>query len=130
MSRGRPPKPIPGINLNQLSELARTNPEYARMFAGLAQIDNKIKDFVKDIVCQIANADVYYIKTELMAQCYTLYLYNVEQAVTVGASWPLANFLEMCENKSIEMEINTKVRQMILKFGEKNLPTDKIIWIY
>ena len=42
-----------GINLNSLAQLAKTNPRYAKMFAGLAQIDNFIKDFVKDIICNI-----------------------------------------------------------------------------
>ena len=61
-----------GINLNSLAQLAKTNPRYAKMFAGLAQIDNFIKDFVKDIICNITDDSVYYIKTELMSQCYTL----------------------------------------------------------
>lgn len=120
-----------GINLNSLAQLAKTNPRYAKMFAGLAQIDNVIKDFVKDIICNITDDSVYYIKTELMSQCYTLYLFNSERQATVGVSWPLADFLEKCENKQIEYDVNLRVRQMITKFSEANLPTgDKIIWIY
>lgn len=119
------------LNLNQLSELARTNPKYAKMFAGLAQIDNYIKKFVEDIVCNDADPSVYYIKTELMAQCYTLYLFNSERQATIGVSWPLADFLVKCENKTIEFDINAKVRQIIKKFGEAGLSTgDKINWIY
>ena len=119
------------INLNQLSELARTNPKYAKMFTGLAQIDNYIKKFVKDIVCNQADPSIYYIKTELMAQCYTLYLFNTERQATVGVSWPLVDFLMKCENKSIELDINVKVKKMIAKFGESGLSTgDKINWIY
>lgn len=118
------------INLNQLSELAKNNPKYAKMFAGLAQIDNTIKSFVKDIVTQTADSNIYYIKTELMSQCYTLYLFNIERQCTVGVSWPLIDFLKMCENKSIEIEVNSKVRKMILKFNESGLSNDKINWIY
>lgn len=119
------------LNLNQLSELARTNPKYAKMFAGLAQIDNYIKKFVQDIVFNETDSSVYYIKTELMAQCYTLYLFNHERQAIVGVSWPLADFLVKCENKSIEYDINTKVHQMIKKFGESGISTgDKINWIY
>lgn len=119
------------LNLNQLSKLAKTNPKYAKMFAGLAQIDNYIKKFVEDIVCNTTDPSIYYIKTELMAQCYTLYLYNSERQATVGVSWPLADFLKKCENKSIELDINIKVKQMITKFGETGLSTgDKITWIY
>lgn len=119
------------INLNQLSALAKNNPKYAKMFAGLAQIDNFIKKFVEDIVCNQADPEIYYIKTELMAQCYTLYLYNAERQATIGVSWPLADFLVKCENKSIEVDMNLKVGQMLKKFGEAGLSTgDKINWIY
>lgn len=119
------------LNLNQLSELARTNPKYAKMFAGLAQIDNYIKKFVQDIVCNIADPSIYYIKTELMSQCYTLYLFNSERQATIGVSWPLADFLKKCEDKTIEYDINAKVRQIIDKFGMAGLSTgDKINWIY
>lgn len=119
------------LNLNQLSELARTNPKYAKMFTGLAQIDNYIKKFVEDIVCNETDSSIYYIKTELMAQCYTLYLYNAERQATVGISWPLADFLKKCENKTIETDMNIKVKRMIDKFGESGLSTgDKITWIY
>ena len=119
------------LNLNQLSELARTNPKYAKMFTGLAQIDNYIKKFVEDIVCNETDSSIYYIKTELMAQCYTLYLYNAERQATVGISWPLADFLKKCENKTIETDMNIKVKRMIAKFGESGLSVgDKITWIY
>lgn len=119
------------INLNSLAQLAQNNPRYAKMFAGLAQIDNFIKDFVKDIICNIADDSVYYIKTELMSQCYTLYLFNSERQATVGISWPLADFLEKCEKGQIEYDVNIKVRQMVDKFSESDLPTgDKIIWVY
>lgn len=111
--------------------MAKENPRYAKMFAGLAQIDNIIKKFVEDIICNQADPSIYYIKTELMAQCYTLYLYNAERQATIGVSWPLADFLMKCENKSIEFDVNAKVTQIINKFGEAGLSTgDKINWIY
>lgn len=119
-----------GINLNQLEQLAKQNPKYTQMFAGLAKIDNTIKKFVEDIVCNQVDPSAYYIKTELMSQCYNLYLFNSERQATVGVSWPLIDFLQKCENKTIEYEINTKVIQMINKFGKSNLDTgDKINWI-
>ena len=122
---------IEAINLNQLAALAKVNPKYTKMFAGLAQIDNLIKKFVEDIICNQADPSVYYIKTELMAQCYTLYLYNSEREATVGVSWPLADFLNKCENKTIEYDVVSKTKQMIDKFGQNGLSTgDKINWIY
>ena len=94
-------------------------------------IDNYIKKFVEDIVCSQADPSVYYIKTELMAQCYTLYLYNSERQATVGVSWPLVDFLKKCEDRTIEYDINLKVRQMIVKFGESGISTgERINWIY
>lgn len=124
-------KKADSLNLNQLSELARTNPKYAKMFTGLAQIDNYIKKFVEDIICNEVDPSIYFIKTELMSQCYTLYLFNSERQAIVGVSWTLADFLTKCESKMIEYDINTKVKQMIKKFGEAGISTgDRINWIY
>ena len=124
-------KKTDAINLNQLSEMARTNPKYATMLAGLSKIDNHIKKFVEDIVCNQTDHSIYYIKTELMAQCYTLYLFNSERVATVGVSWPLADFLKKCEDKTIEYDINVKVTKMIKKFGESGISIgDRINWIY
>lgn len=119
------------INLNQLADLAKVNPKYTRMFAGLAQIDNLIKKFVEDTICNQTDPDVYYVKTELMAQCYTLYLYNSERGATIGVSWPLAEFLNKCETKTIEYDVINKTKQMINKFSQSGLSVgDKINWIY
>jgi uncharacterized protein YdcH (DUF465 family) len=118
------------INLAQLSELARKNPKYARMFAGLAQIDNSIKKFVEEIVCNlVGDSSIYYIKTELESQCYNLYLYNGERRVTVGMSWLLVDFLQKCEDKTIEYEMNDKVSRMIKMFDKKDLNTNKVNWL-
>lgn len=119
------------VNLSQLSELARQNPKYARMFAGLAQIDNSIKKFVREIVCnEVGDSSIYYIKTELMSQCYNLYLYNSEQRVTVGTSWLLVDFLKKCEDKTIEYEMNNKVSRLVKMFDRKNLHTGQTVnWL-
>lgn len=122
--------PIEAINLNQLAALAKVNPKYTKMFAGLSQIDNLIKKFVEDTICNYADPSVYYIKTELMAQCYTIYLYNSERESTIGATWPLAEFLTKCESKTIEYDVISKTKQMLNKFGQAGLSTDKINWIY
>lgn len=130
MSKDKIQKPQ-GINLNQLSELAKTNPRYTKMFAGLAQIDKIIKNLVEDIIITSQDTKKYYVKTELMSQCYTLYLFNTERQATVGVSWPLVDFLNKCESKSIEADVKIKVQKMILKFDVKGLSTgDKINWVY
>ena len=122
---------LQGINLNQLSEMAKTNPKYTQVFAGLAQIDNIIKKNVEEIVAVSEDASKFYVKTELMSQCYTLYLFNVERQATVGVSWPLADFLNKCEKKLIGDDVRLKVEKMIARFDNKGLSTgDKINWVY
>lgn len=122
---------LQGINLNQLSELAKTNPRYTQIFAGLAQIDNIIKKRVEEIVAASEDTSKFYVKTELMSQCYTLYLFNAERQATVGVSWPLADFLDKCEKKLIGDDVMFKVEKMILRFDNKGLSTgDKINWVY
>lgn len=123
-----------GINLNQLADLAKTDPKYTKMYLGLQTIDKTIKSFVTEIIEDIAPSEEissYFIKTELMSQCYSLYLYYAPMHVIVGVSWPLADFLEKCGSKKIEMDLNTKVRQMILKFKDKRLSIgENVNWIY
>lgn len=119
-----------GLNFNDLNKLAKANPKYTQLFSGLAQIDNTIKKYAQDIVCNQADESVYYIKTELMGQCYNMYLFNSERRAIVGVSWPLVDFLKKCEDKTIEYDVAKKVIQMIDKFDSKNLYTDNVNWIY
>lgn len=116
------------VNLADLSKLVKKKPKYTKMFAGLAQIDNHVKKFIEDIICNQTDGSVYYIKTELSGHCYNLYLYNAEMKTTVGASWILVEFLEKCEKKTLELELNMKVSTMLQKFNTK-LDSDKIYWI-
>lgn len=126
---GRRPKDDGGINLNNLSEMAKTNPMYAGILGALAGIDNLIKKYVGDIIDNQDDSSKYFIKTELMAQCYALYLFSIERNATVATTWPLADFLEMCKNKRIEYEVQAKIIKMLDKFGQKKLDTDNINWI-
>lgn len=122
---------LQGINLNQLSEMAKTNPRYTKIFAGLAQIDGIIKKHVEEIVAATEDTAKFYIKTELMAQCYTLYLFNAEKQATVGVSWSLADFLDKCDKKLIGDDVRFKVEKMIARFDNKGLSTgEKINWVY
>lgn len=121
-------QPNNAINLADLSKLVRKNPQYTKMFSGLAQIDNYVKKFIEDIVCNQTDGSVYYIKTELSGHCYNLYLYHAETRATVGATWPLVEFLEKCERKTLELELNLKVSSMLQKFNTK-LDPNQIHWI-
>jgi len=120
-----------GINLSEdLEELARKNPKYAEYLGQLAGIDQLIKNFVKDTVDNYSDADIYYIKTELLYRCYNLYLYNSERNATLGYSWLLDDFLQKCQNKFIEPEIEKIVLRMIDKFdNDMKLSSTKINWL-
>lgn len=120
-----------GINLNKLSELAKANPRYAKMLGGLSSIDSTVKKMAGDIVDKHASAPgVYYIKTELMNQCYSLYLFNAERQATAGTTWTLASLLEKCSNYMIEDDISRRVTAMIDKLGETGIHTgDRTNWV-
>lgn len=61
----------PIIDLDQLSELVKTNPQYTKLFIGLAQIDKFIKQVVRDTIeSHTSNPDAYYIRTELNRGSY------------------------------------------------------------
>ena len=118
-----------GINLNQLAELAKSNPQYTQLYRGLAVIDNQVKQWVTGEIVNSADASIYFIKTELMSQCYNLMLFNSERQATVGVSWPLADFLRKCTDKSIEKDVITATNKIIDRFGESNIRPEHIYWI-
>lgn len=123
-----------GMSLNDLIKAAKHSKEHKKLFTGLALIDKTVQDFVKDIMGDVVPGDEiteFFIKTELMNQCYSLYIFNRTQQVTIGMSWPMADFLTMCSKKTLEMELNTKVRRIFLKFKDKGLSTgNRINWLY
>jgi hypothetical protein len=119
-----------GINLNDLNKLATANPKYATLLGELAGIDKLIKQFASDTVTNYADPNVYFIKTELLNQCYNLYLYNAERNVTVGKSWLFDDFLNKCQSKMIENEIENAVLNIIDKVNnDSKLNETKINWI-
>lgn len=120
------------ISLNDIGRLAKNDPKYKQLFISLKTIDTTIQGFLKQIINDaVDDANMYYTKTELMNQCYTIYIYNSERRATVGKTWPLADFLELCQKHRIEMELNVNVRKMLLKFDEAKLSTgDRVNWIF
>lgn len=118
-----------GINLNDLGGLAKQNPKYAELFGQLAGIDQLIKNFAGHIIETYADPNVYYIKTELLNQCYNLYLYNIERNITIGHSWLFDDFLNKCQTKLIEREVEKAIKSMINKFdNDSRLSENKINW--
>lgn len=119
-----------GMNLNDLMEMAKKDTQYKALFTGLAIIDQTIQSFVRDIIADsVTDVQEYYIKTEIMNQCYSVYIFNSAQNATVGFSWPMADFLEKCSGKKLEVDTNMKVKKALLKFKEKGLSTSKTNWI-
>lgn len=119
-----------GMTLKDLMELAKQNTQYKSLFAGLAIIDQTMQNFIKDIIeDSVSNVNEYYIKTEIMNQCYSVLIYNTSHNATVGFSWPMADFLTMCSGKNLELETNTKIKKVLLKFQEKGLSTTNTNWI-
>lgn len=119
-----------GLTLNDLIDLSKKDTKYKKLYTGLALIDKNMQNFIKDIVNDcVSNVDEFYIKTEFMNRCYSVYIFNAIQQVTIGVSWPMADFLTMCAGKKLEMEVNEKVRRMILKFDNKGLSTVKTNWL-
>lgn len=119
-----------GINLNDLGKLAKANPKYATLFGQIAGVDKVIKTFASDTITNYADPDVYYIKTELLNQCYNLYLYNKERNITIGKGWLFDDFLKKCQSKMIEKEVENAVLNMINKFNnDTKLTENKIHWL-
>lgn len=105
---------MPKINLDHLSELVKTNPQYTKLFIGLSQIDKFVKQVIKDTIETHAdNPDDYYVKTELSEKSYALYLWNAPRRDRASYEWPLELFLNMCKNKTVEFEIQSKVLKII-----------------
>lgn len=119
-----------GMTLNDLIELSKKDTQYKSLFMGLAMIDQTTQNFIKDIIKDsVSNVDDYYIKTEIMNQCYSVYIFSISQNVTVGFSWTMADFLSMGANKKLELEANAKIKKALLKFQEKGLSSNKTNWI-
>lgn len=120
-----------GLCLNDLIELSKKDTKYKKLFMGLAMIDNTTQNIIKDAIANsVSNVDEYYIKTELSNHCYSVYVYNINSNATVGYSWLLSDFLNMCSDKRIESSIKDTVKKILKGFDKKNISTTKINWVY
>lgn len=122
-----------GMSLNDLLELSKNSEKHKKLFNGLALIDKTMQGMVRDILLNEikGNIDEYFIKTEIMNQCYSLYIFNQAQQVTIGVSWPLADFLMLCSNKGLELDLQFKVKRILKRFTEKGLRIgNHINWVY
>lgn len=117
------------VNMNQVPELIKSNPKYAKIFLGLGQIDIFVKGVVEDTVANITDVSSYYIKTEIDGVYYSLQLFNKERNATVGYKWTIDSLLLECQTKVITNDIETITKRMIQRFGNKDISTDAINWL-
>ena len=126
-------KPISkGLSITELAQLATTDKRYQNLWLGLGKIDVEIQKFIRQIVeATVDDPKIYSVRTEYRDLCYSILLFNAERQAFVGYSLPMGMFLTMCQTPSrIEMEINTIVRKIILKFSETGIHTgEKINWV-
>jgi hypothetical protein len=92
-------------------------------------IDEQIKEFANNVIRDIGvKSDTLYFKSEIANFCYNIYFYESERRQTVGFSWPITKFLEVCSNKDrVELEMNMVIRKMIFKLQEIN--STEVVWV-
>lgn len=118
------------ISVADLEELAKSNPQYTKLFVGITQIDAFIKQVCKDVVCNSVDSSLYSIKTEIGPVAYSLYLYNSERLAIVGTTWPIGTFLQLCQSKTIEADVRVQTTKILERFGDANLKTGaNVNWV-
>lgn len=118
------------VNTADLEKLAKSNPQYTKLLLGLTQIDAFIKQVAKYAVYNHTNPDTYSIKTEISATAYSLYLHNAERDAIVGTTWPIGTFLQMCQAKTIGLDVTHQVSKMLDRCGDIDLQTGlNVNWI-
>lgn len=110
-----------GVNTADLEKLARENPQYTKLFLGLTQIDSFVKQVAERTVCDNADPNLYSIKTEINGAAYSLYLFNAERNAIVGTTWPVGNFLQLCQAKGIGIDVVHQVKKILDRFGDTDL---------
>ncbi len=119
------------INTTELQKLAQKYPQYTQLLLAFAKIDGYIKGAVESIVSGVIDDPfVYYIKTELSACLYTLYLFNAERNAIAGYTWPLTTFLALCQSKTIDIDVQNRVDEMLKVFDKADIRTgNDVNWI-
>lgn len=89
---------------------------YKKTIFALSRIHIEIEKFVKEIVKDAyKNVDDIHYKIGLDGPYYKIGLYNSKTKITVVKPYELMEFMDMCTKKKIEMELNLRVREMLLK---------------
>lgn len=76
--------------------------------------------FIKDIVGECtADATKYHMRLEVSQQCVKVLIYNQDSGQIVGQAYDIKRFLELCQTKKIEFQLNQDVRRLILESDKK-----------
>lgn len=121
------------INIKDFPSIAREYPKYSKLLLSFYQIDIYIKNFIINILNDsVTNSSVYYIKTELISQCYVISIYNIEVKAIVAKAWTITEFLDLCSKKNLELLMNALIKQILLKFNDskKLLKQPNINWVH
>ena len=120
-----------GINMDDIPKVIKSAPQYTQLLLGFTEIDKFVKNVVKDMIeSHTSNSDAYYIKTELKATSYTLFLFNSELQTTVATTWPIGSFLQQCEAKTISFDVENRTIRMIKALDNvQDESNGEILWI-
>ena len=90
-----------------------------QLIAGLLHsINEQIKLFVQAIGEDLQlNEEELFFKTTFEKMCYCISLYHKGYNQTITYAIPIDEFLVACQQKTIEVLLNEKIREMLLKFG-------------
>lgn len=103
-------------------------PSRSKIAQALSVIDGQIAIFVKQIVEDVGvNPDTISFKLGAEGAYYKILLCNGTTNQIVGKAWGLQEFMLLCSGRRLEMELNIKVRQMILTSQDKCL--DEVKWL-
>ena len=101
--------------------------KYKKLIFALASIHKEIEKFVKQIVMDSTiEIDIIHYKIGLDEPYYKIGLFNSKTGVTAIKHYDLIEFMTLCSEKKIEMELNITVRKLLLETEGKEKGIVKI----
>lgn len=89
---------------------------YKKTIFALSRIHIEIEKFIKEIVKDAyKNAEDIHYNLGVEGPYYKVGLYNSKTKITIVKNYELMEFMNMCTEKKIEMELNLRIREMLLK---------------
>lgn len=89
---------------------------YKKFIYSIAKIQIEIEKFIKEIIKDSHNeVDNISLKLGVDGPFYKVGICNSKTKVIVIKHYDLKEFMELCANKKIEMELNLRIREMLVK---------------